>query len=353
VTNFGGGLVVLSGPRFGPGQLADTPLADMLPVKLDPAGGLRDRKPFRLQLTPEAVQYDFMRLGSDSVDGKGAESDKAWGNLGPLPWYQPVERLAQLSTALAVHPVDKCVDGKTPQPLVAVRQYGRGEVVYLAFNETWRLRRKYGDRYYRQFWGQMIHRLALRHALGAQKRFVVRTDRRRYQVDDHVLVTVEAYDADFKPLAEDKLPEHKLLATLTIPGRDPSKANVRRLNISQLRDGVFEARIPLVVGGEHRLAVIDPISKEPVEVTFQVTALSVERRRAVRGAALEQALAAATGGKTFDLTTAGKLPVEIKLVSKTETHIEVISLWNTWFCFICVIVLMLGEWLGRKRVNLP
>ena len=97
-----------------------------------------------------------MQLGADE-----AENRKAWDNLGPLPWYQPVSRPHPLATVLAQHPTDTCVDGKTPQPLIAIRRYGRGEVIYLGFNETWRLRRKYGELYYRQFWGQMIHRLGL------------------------------------------------------------------------------------------------------------------------------------------------------------------------------------------------
>src|SRR5690606_9976155 len=124
-------------------------------------------------------------------------------NLGRLPWYQPVARLHPLGTALAVHPTATTVDLKTRQPLIAVRRYGKGEVVYVGFNETWRLRRKYGERYYRQFWGQMIHRLGLSHALGSQKRFIVRTDRQQYQADDKVVLTVEAYDANFEPLNEE------------------------------------------------------------------------------------------------------------------------------------------------------
>ena len=37
VGDIGGGLVILSGPRFGPQQLAKTSLADLLPVSVDPA----------------------------------------------------------------------------------------------------------------------------------------------------------------------------------------------------------------------------------------------------------------------------------------------------------------------------
>ena len=178
VRSFGGGLVILSGPRFGPGGLAETDLEPLLPVKIDPGAGVYNQQPFRLKLTPAADRYKFM----DLADNPG-ENQRAWANLGELPWYQPVERLHPLATALAVHPSHTCVDGKTPQPLVAVRRYGRGEVIYFGFNETWRLRKKYGEKYYRQLWGQMIQRLSLSHSLGAQKRFVVSTDRRRYQAD--------------------------------------------------------------------------------------------------------------------------------------------------------------------------
>jgi hypothetical protein len=77
VEQFGGGLVVIAGPRFGPGQLAETPLADMLPVVVDPAARLRDTQEFRLQLTPLAVQYDFMRLGTTPENPLGG-----WSALG-------------------------------------------------------------------------------------------------------------------------------------------------------------------------------------------------------------------------------------------------------------------------------
>jgi hypothetical protein len=349
VGSFGGGLVVLAGPRFGPGQLARTDLGDLLPVKVGTDARLQKTRPFELQRTADAAQYDFMQLGGDP-----AENEKAWRNLGPLSWYQPVERLRPLATALAEHPTDACVDGQTRQPLIAAQPYGRGEVVYIGFNEMWRLRRSYGEAYYRQFWGQMIHRLALRHALGLGKRFVVRTDRRQYRADDNVLLTVEAYDADFKPLAEDQLPNHRLAGELLPPRQgslDDSPA--RTLSITQVRDGVYEARLPVFAAGEHRIRVKDPVTDESAEVTFWVTAVSAERSRAVRNAALEEAIAETTGGKRYDLESAGRLPDEIETSAKTETRVEVVSLWNTWLAFGSVILLLLCEWAGRKWVNLP
>ncbi|MEE8452434.1 MAG: hypothetical protein V3R99_10990 [Thermoguttaceae bacterium] len=413
VRNFGGGLVVVSGPRYGPGQLAGTEIERMLPVRFDPdlvgspGDRIEDGRPFRLALTPLAGQFDFMRLGADEE-----ESREAWDNLGPLPWYQPVSGLHSQAVVLAEHPTHLCQkqrDGSsaasegflsgneseaddagsaaaTRQPLIAIRKYGAGEVIYLGFNETWRLRRKYGERYYRQFWGQMIHRLGLSHAIGSQKRFVVRTDRRGYQVDDRVRVTVEAYDEQFQPLTESGLRDTvagvarlrvrydnarsvatpatdagatQLHGELILPSRDANAGdNVQPLSIAMVRAGVFETEFPVFTDGEHFVRVTDPITGEPVEVTFKVTSVSVERHSAVRDVALQERIAAVNpggatgGGGSFDLTEISGLAERIELTPRLETTRRIIPLWSTWLCFACVVGLLLGEWLLRKWVNL-
>jgi hypothetical protein len=348
VGKFGGGLVVVAGPRFGPGQLADTPLADMLPVVVDPAGRVREDHSFALQLTPDAAAVDFMELGASA-----GENAAAWNNLGALPWYQPVSRLHPLGTALAVHQSDKCVDGTTRQPIIAIRRYGRGEVVYLGFNETWRMRRKYGELYYRQFWGQMIHRLGLSHALGSQKRFVVRTDRQQFQPDDKVVVSVEAYNANYEPLTADDLPDHTLSAELTTPGSVADEKRSQTVSIPQYREGVFETRLNAVVPGEHKIVVKDPITSEDAVVYFQVANVSVERRSAVRNTALAREIAMATGGQSYDLTNVSSLLQDFQPKSRHESSILIRPLWNTWFAFSLVVSLMVGEWLIRKLMNLP
>ena len=101
VGDMGGGLVVLCGPRFGPQQLAKTPLADLLPVTVDPTARIRDQEPFAMQLTPQATEFPFMQLGAAA---SLPEMQHAWDNLGPLPWYQPVEGVRASATVLAEHP---------------------------------------------------------------------------------------------------------------------------------------------------------------------------------------------------------------------------------------------------------
>ena len=348
VGQFGGSLVVIAGPRFGPGQLAETPLADMLPVVVDVDAKRRDEKEFRLTLTPVASQFDFMRLGQSEP-----ESVKGWNNLGKLPWYQPVRRVEARGTqVLAEHPTDKCADGKTPQPLIAIRQYGRGEVVYVAFNEMWRLRRLYGEEFYRQFWGQLIHRVGLSHALGSHKRFVVRTDKTQYRADDQVLVTVEAYDKEFHPLDEKDIPDRHLTAEIIRPDRDIEGNRSQIFTIPQLKPGVFEARVPVFSGGEYRLRVADPIANEVAEINFDVANISIERRNPVRNVSLQKNIASETAGKAYDLLDVDQFPEDFKPKRQNETSIEIIPLWSTWITFVAMISLLMAEWFIRKMVNL-
>jgi hypothetical protein len=356
VRDFRGGLVVIAGPRFGPGQLADTPLAKLLPVVVSPGARISDRAFFRLTLNRNAEDYPFMQLAGEK-NNTPQENQKTWDNLGPLQWYYPVERLSEFSRALAEHPTEMCADGKTRQPLIAIRPYGTGEVVYVGFNELWRMRRMYGEKHYRAFWAQLIHRLALRHALGSQKRFLVKTDRTEaYRPHQEVLLTVEAYDEEFHPLTEARLRDKgldKLEAKWILPG-----GKEQPLNVTQVKDGHFEVRFRVLEPGEHRIRVTDPLAKEKqrqtVELIIQVADLKVEKQRPFRNLALQEQLAAAQpGGKMCDLTNVVQALEELSLHAKTESKPKVIPLWDTWLTFGLLVFLLLLEWLLRKRVNLP
>ncbi|MFI4874837.1 MAG: hypothetical protein ACIALR_05850 [Blastopirellula sp. JB062] len=349
VSQFGGGLVVIAGPRFGPSQLIGTPLADMLPVKLDESLALRDSQEFRPQLTPLALQTDFMQLGdSDSP----REIAAAWKSLGKLPWYQPVQGVHSQATVLAEHPFDWCADGKTPQPIIAVRRYGAGEVVYIGFNELWRLRRLHGEKYYRQFWSQLINRLGLSHALGAQKRFVVQAERDQYLVDEKALVTVEAYDENFEPLTADALAGGALIAEIETPDESGRPSPPREITIPELRTGRFEIRIPTVRQGQYVVRVQDPVTDKVSEVRFQAAGASAELRSAVRNVSLQTEIARQSGGVAVELYEVDSLFDQLALKDVREEVTRNEPLWATPLWFILLIGLMLGEWYSRKRANL-
>ena len=359
VDKFGGGLVIVSGPHFGPGELAATPLADLLPVRVIPGGKLSDagEHTFTPRLTEAAAEFDFMQLDADPNANRNL-----WSRLGPLEWYQPVAGVHDQARVLLEHPTAKCADGRTPQPLLAIRRYGKGEVVYLAMNETWRLRREFGETYYRKFWGQMIHRLGLSHALGNQKRFVVKTDRRQYQTGERVTALVEAYDRNYDPLDLSKLtpPQTQLAGELLLP--ENATAGAARsvpLKLSPLREGEFQTEFEVQEPGEYVVRVNDPLGGEAAELSFRAANVSAERRSAVRDVVLQKQLAdlmsARFGitGRAYDLADVDRLATEIYVPDEVETYSERIPLWNTWAAFLAVIMLMIVEWIVRKLIHLP
>jgi len=350
VGNMGGGLVILCGPRFGPQQLAKTALADLLPVTVDPAARVRDQEPFNLQLTAQATGFPFMQLDAAS---SLPEMQRAWDNLGSLPWYQPVEAVQPSATVLAAHPTATCANGKK-QPLIAIRQYGRGEVVYLGFNETWRLRRAHGEELYRRFWKDVMWRLALNHALGGNNRFVVETDQQRYAIDQNATLTVMACNADYKALSESDMPGGKLNGQWEVPAVGSQKPVVQPLSLTQVQPGLFAAHFVVTAPGEHRIRVIDPITQKPSAWrTFTAYSTSVERQTATRDEALQIAIARESGGQSKDLKDVDSLLSDIQPALRTETNVEVVSLVNTWGCFLVIAGMLLAEWLLRKRTGLP
>ncbi len=88
------------------------------------------------------------------------------------------------------------------------------------------------------------------------------------------------------------------------------------------------------------------------DVHFQVSNLSVERRTAVRNVSLQEEIARATGGKSFEIPDFSSFVSEFQPEPKKETSLRVKPLWNTWLVFGAVLGLLFGEWLIRKALNL-
>ena len=185
---------------------------------------------------------------------------------------------------------------------------------------------------------------------------MVRTDRSHYQVDEPVTLTVEAFNANFEPLAENDLLNQKLRGELFVPAEGNSEASAaggppQTLSLTQLRKGVYETRFTVFASGEHRVRVTDPVTNKPVEWKFQVLGTPVERQRATRNAALQHALAQETGGQTCDLKDAESLLSKIHESPRIETSLKAISLVSTWLMFGLLVLLLLAEWLVCKWVN--
>lgn len=346
VGKLGGGLVVLAGPRFGVRALEGTALESILPVRIgDPTLERRDRT-FVGETTAYAPSYAFMNLGDEEL-----RDEQVWGRL-RLPWYQPVVGVHDQASVLLEHPEDRSSGGAGRQPVVAARRYGRGEVLFVATNELWRLRRGYGERYHRRWWSQLIYRLGMSHALGDDKRFVVRTDRTSYRTEEVVTLTVDAFDSDYQPLALAQLSGAGLEATVALRRAGSQAAATRRLIVPWREPGVFEVSFPVSQPGEYTVGVTDPIGGGERQAQFTVTAMSGERSNPVRDEQLQEELAAQTGGKSYELATASRLIEDLPLDPVNQHSVRTRPLWSTPLWFSVVVGLMLSEWLIRRLLQM-
>jgi hypothetical protein len=344
VGKFGGGLVVMAGPRFGPRELAETPLADMLPVIVDAKSRLQDRREFPLQRTAESSLYRFMTLG-ETPD----EDETAWSNLARIPWYQPVAAVHEQAHVLAEHPADLCADDKTKQPLMAIRPYGNGQVVYLGFNEMWRLRRKHGDRYYQRFWSQLIYRLGMSHAIGSEKRFVARFDRNTYRPSERGVLTLHAYDEDYRPLPLDVVRAETNADSVSRLGVEVDSS---WFSFKEQAPGRFEASAEFKTTGGHTVGITDPVTGIRHKFRVVVADRSVEMERVARDGGLQQRIAEATGGRSYELSEMEQLLDDLKLAPVEVRENRQLALWNTPLWFLLVVGLMLSEWSLRRFVYL-
>ena len=341
VSRFGGGLIVVTGPRFGTTELAKSPLASMLPVILHDDAELLDQDEFALQRTGAASRYPFMRLSESE-----AEDAVAWANLDAIPWYQPVSAVHAQADVLAEHPSALCDDQRTRQPLIAIRPYGRGQVVYLGFNEMWRLKKGFGYRYYQRFWSQLIYRLGMSHAVGAEKRFVVELDRSLYNVGDEAIVTVDAFDDDYQALGMSQLNDGRFVAQ--VHAHIDGATTTQEVTLPMARPGRFEATIPLDRVGSYSVDVTDPTTDRTYQRPFVVSDSSIELRRVVRNHELQTAIANATGGRAYDISEIDQLLEELAWEPSVEQVQRQITLWTTPAWFVLVAGLMLSEWTIRK-----
>ena len=213
------------------------------------------------------------------------------------------------------------------------------------------MRRRFGEKYYRRFWSQLIYRLGMSHALGADKRFRVTMNGQNFRPDDEVTLTVEAYDENYEPLDPKQLPSGGLEVTLQLPG-EAGNAETRELSAAFLRRGVYEARFPVFQGGSHVLTVKDPITNEIQQRRFEVVNVSAEQLRVVRDEHLQRELSEETGGVSVDLTNVNQLLSAIDASPTIEPLTRDHPLWATRLWFTLLMTLMLGEWLIRKLIHL-
>jgi uncharacterized membrane protein len=399
----GGGLIHIAGSSHAPASYDKTPLAEIMPVEVLPLKFTMelDRRPQAFSPVPtKAGERSEMLALADKVE----ENNKVWKDLPGMYWHYEVSKLRPGATALLAHP--RKMLGKEPMPLMAIHYFGRGQVLFLGIDETWRWRSQGEAKYPGRFWGQIIYHMGLPRLLGNLERVQLALEKSHNVVDRPSHIYARLFDADFKPVKPDTKVTARLERLDDEPGRglpkkereierlmkeweqrviergklgekltpeeqkfydlyrtrkqgDPASrskeidpaSRVKEISLEPIpgQPGEFRALLPNDAAGRYELRIEHP---ETATLEYRVD-LPPRHEMEVAGLA-EDALreaAGLSGGKFYREEDLHHLVADIPPKKIPFLHRQEVLLW-TPLALAVFVALLTAEWLVRKFANL-
>lgn len=360
----GGSFAMLGGDlSFANGGYAETPLADVLPVTLPAGSAPEDQRvdlgAFRPALRADAVRHPVVALGADD-----ARTAALWRALPELTGVNRFRRARDEARVLLEHPTLRDESGG-PAPVLVLGERGRGRVLALATDETWRwgMQAQAGgqdDAVHERFWDRALRWLARDPALDPARLAV---DRDAVGPRARVRVTGELRDSRYVPLAEQRV----AIAVLDEAGVEAGRTEARTD-----ADGRVQASLeaPETPGAYRVVALLAPTagdvgparagrasggaSGEPAPIAEDV--LVVERGGPeladVRARPdVLRAIAEATGGQAYasidDVPPLARLDASRARARALTVQRPLGGMGG----FLALVVVFGAEWLSRRRLG--
>lgn len=348
----GTGLLTLGGLRnYGPGGFASSPLAGLLPVVLEPPkeptalAQAHWNLPVRFHLTPAGRHHTALAL-----DAQSSRSDQIWAKLPPL---DGANRFTEVKPGAKVLASDFTPENQEI-PLLVEQTSGRGRVMTLAVDSTWRWQLGgYGEAH-KRFWRQLIFWLANRDAtLDGTVSLIL--PQRRFPQEQKIEFQVSARLSNgvTPQPPETDTPQENWTATLEWP--DGKRQVIPLTPENSLMKGQIPENLP---EGDYMLsaAVVHQGQKlGETRCRFQVYRHDLELDHAQAEPELLTSLAQITGGERVEPADLGKLWNRLA-ASREELKIErklELPLWDRWWWLAVILSLLCFEWFWRKHRGLP
>ncbi len=345
VSKFGGGLILLPGKRFGAASWRGTPIEKLMPVEIDSTRKtLRGAdsvdsadKPIKVEITPAGDDSPMLRLSD-----KAEESKKIWAKLPPIYWDAIVSRAKPGATVLMVDPDPSKASRSGKMPIIAMQQYGLGQVLYVGTDNTWRWRKNAADKYHATMWGQMVQRLSLPHLLGESKRTQLSADKKKYAVGDKVTIFARLYTETFDAVMEKNIGG----SYQSVDGHAAVPVTLRPM---PEQPGLYRGEFIAPEAGAYKFTV----DRDPKEkLTINVDQPRLELGETALNEALLKEIAGVTSGGYFREEDLYKLPDSTVLkTERVKSKLEV-DIWSSPAYFLLLLLLVTVEWVGRKIVQL-
>jgi hypothetical protein len=349
----GGGLLMIAGERYAPHTYKGTPLADVLPIEI-----VADRQPdepeagrtvgYRPELTPIGRLHPIFRFSPDEKD-----SLDIWDRLRELYWWSEGYTPKRAAEILAVRPrggAGPNADGAgLGQPLAVQQFVGAGRCMFFGFNESWRWRFREQELHYNQFWIQTIRYLA-RSRLG---RVDLRLDRQTpYRRGEPIKMTVRFPDDSPPPGPETEV---RVMVERKLPRSADTEVQTVQLAKAEGSRATYEGLLTRTPEGEYRFALSSPtVTGSKPHAACKVLAPPGEMELLRMNQPDMERAAEESHGKFYTLAEADRLLDQ--LPSGTRVTLNAPGppwlLWNHSAMFGLAMMLLLLEWVLRKRKHL-
>ena len=332
VARRGGGLVMLGGRSvYAAGQYQNSALASICPFVVEATNEPQIPGAFMLSPTTIGLTHPIMQLQADPQLNR-----EAWFDMPSLDGCNRVGVAKPGATLLAERS-----EGDESIPLIAMQNVGKGAVLALAADTTWRWEMKRpaeGPDSYRRFWGNAVRVLAPDPRLNPDRPQVVRYMSSN-PVGKTITMATRLVNKTFRPITG---------ADVRVKVTAPSGA---ALNIypqdGRGHPGVYEYEIHLDEAGEW---TVETTHKDVTTSEHFVAGESREELEDPR--ARPKAMAAfakAAGGEAFTPRQVRALIEKLRLSARRVVVTRSTAVWNSPWVMLVMIVIVCLDCLVRKR----
>tara|TARA_Y100000588_G_scaffold237773_1_gene251503 strand:- start:1372 stop:3651 length:2280 start_codon:yes stop_codon:yes gene_type:complete len=335
VNHRGGGLLMLGSHRsFSEGGYAGTPVADVLPVALDPNESDVGESFF------SEVRVEPTRAGESHPATQIADSEQAstqrWSALPPVTVVNPIRDVKPGATVLLTSAPDDLV-------VLAFQRYGAGKSLAFPVQDSWMWQMHadmpVDDLTHETFWRKLLRWVVD----GVPDQVVINLPQDRVEPGQAFTVLAEVGDANFE-----ELNNSSVVAVVTDP-----LGNIieRSMEWTAEKDGEYRATIPAGEEGFYEIRVEASIDGELLgeDLSYvQVSPSDSEFYDSTMRTALLDRIASATGGLSYTADSSESLAEDIQYAGAGVTVVEEQDLWDMPAVFFLLLTLLLLEW-GYRR----
>ncbi len=338
----GGGLMMLGGARsFAEGGYGGTPIADALPLAIDPATRASDPADLsRLQILPTRAGQTH---ASTQIAASEAASAARWRDL-PQATSVNAPLLPKPAATVLLTGTDE--RGRS-QPVLTWHQYGRGKAVALTLQDTWQWQMHASialdDQTHENYWRQMLRWLVD----GVPGVVEARTTQER--VEPGEAVTVEATVMD-KTYVE--LNDASVTARVTLPNGGTRDVP---LEWTGERDGLYRGTFVSADAGAYEVAIDSSRGSSIIGsgVAFMRAGPSdAEFFDPTMHEGPLRRIAEETGGRFYTPETTAGMAEDVRYAGRGVTSVEERELWNMPIILLALMGIVCAEWGYRRAVGL-